>query len=1270
MPTDDCIKTYPWKRFWRTTSGQLTLGDRGYLSDPEGEYGELLNPDVSAITGYLDKPFLAMLGEPGAGKSHEIRSAFEKAKQAADHYDIVKLFKLGECDSRKTLIDEVFDNPGLALWRKGFGVYTLFLDGLDEGLLGVKNLTAMIAGQMDQLEAFSDRLRIRVGCRTSDWGNAIQDSAERLWQTNGRVQILELAPLRYCDVGLAASGNGLPSDQFLSEVDRLDLQAFAMTPITLQFLLSVFRQHGSLPSSKVELYELGCRHLVTERNVTRRDAKQIGDYSPDQRMEVAGRIAYFLIFGGATTVSANTRPVAGTTPLNASEVAGRIELVRGDRFAVQEATVREALSTSLFHGRSEKTFAFRHQTYLEFMAARYLVRSGMTTRKIASLLFHPEEKAKIIPQFSEVAAWVAAQHKEVRDLVSEHDPQILLQSDLPRQDAGFREMLVEQLIAGLQSEELDDREWMFRGLYERLEHPNLDKQLKPILIGANQKRSVRRFACHVAEQCRVSSLGEALLGITLDASIDTETRHHAARAFVASSPSDADVVRLKPLAESKVGEDEEDELKGVALALLWSRRLIDTEELFESLITEPRTTSYGGEYSQFLLEELVESLSLSELPVAMRWVRENLNYCNKAHSFHYLIKGIVSRCLQFLDNESVLLELAKAISESFPLHVELPWKGSAFQELTKTDRRRIAISAAGQIADAVDAFYSFHKISLRWLDRDDLEWLIARINDEAKATERPMLAQLLRQVYRQNGQPCPDSLIQCSIDHPEVAEVFRPYFGPILIDSPEAAELCRSYRTEQRLLAEEVAINRGRDARIARMIPADIQISECLDRYEAGNNDSWWHCIRAMSIDGEALVSQGEHADDLTQYPGWIHADETTRTRMLDAARRYLDSWEPVTDRWLGGGIDFHPDRAAYQSLVLLDTLDQPSVNRLSKFIWEKLPAVVLCFPTIENTDNESFVRQKRLVAEVYAHAPVKLISVIDEYIEKQNHRNSRSNLGALNRLSDCWDDRIRRTLLMRIKTNSSHRRVAPRRPRLHAPSSRLRKRESVSTVGKKRPRVRKPPQSIAFRLKRRRLFPQIAGRLLEILIESGCHDSVLFAKELVLGIRYQPELAEHAALALWLGTDDHELDTLIRVFRKNRVLARKVLPKLASTVRNRTAKTNKSLVEKQIANVYRLLFDLYPYADDPPTEGAHNVTDRHAVARFRDRFLERLRNFGTRASCEQLERLAILLPQLEFLRFYARDAKRNYLKTSWAPTSIEDLMKLRFDGRSRFVRS
>src|SRR5438128_2064302 len=105
---------YPWKRFWFRREAAMPLTDRGYLADPEAEYGHLLNPDAVPTESLTGLRCLALLGEPGIGKTTALRSQWEAVKRSASNIGSQVLeFDLNEFHSEFMLIRTVFEDPAL-----------------------------------------------------------------------------------------------------------------------------------------------------------------------------------------------------------------------------------------------------------------------------------------------------------------------------------------------------------------------------------------------------------------------------------------------------------------------------------------------------------------------------------------------------------------------------------------------------------------------------------------------------------------------------------------------------------------------------------------------------------------------------------------------------------------------------------------------------------------------------------------------------------------------------------------------------------------------------------------------------------------------------------------------------------------------------------------------------------------------------------------------------------------------------------------------------
>src|ERR1700751_2317962 len=86
---------YEWTRFWCRRDSTIGLSDDQYLPDPETEFGKVLNPALLRFLEIAEKPCLALLGEPGVGKSRALKAAYEQFLQdSAGTGDLVARFDL------------------------------------------------------------------------------------------------------------------------------------------------------------------------------------------------------------------------------------------------------------------------------------------------------------------------------------------------------------------------------------------------------------------------------------------------------------------------------------------------------------------------------------------------------------------------------------------------------------------------------------------------------------------------------------------------------------------------------------------------------------------------------------------------------------------------------------------------------------------------------------------------------------------------------------------------------------------------------------------------------------------------------------------------------------------------------------------------------------------------------------------------------------------------------------------------------------------------
>ena len=171
-------KIYNWKRFWCPREGKLNLSDDGYLWDPDSEFGSIYNPDVVPFESISNFPCLALLGEPGMGKSTAMQSQKETIdKEVTESGDASLWINLRAYQTDVRLAQALFEAPVFRSWVNGNHRLHLFLDSLDECLLRVDTVAALLIEEFGKCPI--DRLYLRIACRTADWPNSLEDGLRR-----------------------------------------------------------------------------------------------------------------------------------------------------------------------------------------------------------------------------------------------------------------------------------------------------------------------------------------------------------------------------------------------------------------------------------------------------------------------------------------------------------------------------------------------------------------------------------------------------------------------------------------------------------------------------------------------------------------------------------------------------------------------------------------------------------------------------------------------------------------------------------------------------------------------------------------------------------------------------------------------------------------------------------------------------------------------------------------------------------------------------------
>jgi predicted NACHT family NTPase len=200
-------------------------------------------------------------------------------------------------------------------------------------------------------------------------------------------------------------------EKFFQELARRQVGPLAIKPVTLKFLLKRFGKRNELPSTQSELYAEGCEYLCEESNQSRIDSALKGALSINRRVRVAQRIAAISVFANRSAVWMGLQSELPAGDVGINELAFGTEKVADQRFEIGENEVRETLGTGLFNSRGSHRMGWAHQTYAEFLAAKFLADHDVPLNQRLALI--SDADMKIVPQLHETAAWLAGMDREV-----------------------------------------------------------------------------------------------------------------------------------------------------------------------------------------------------------------------------------------------------------------------------------------------------------------------------------------------------------------------------------------------------------------------------------------------------------------------------------------------------------------------------------------------------------------------------------------------------------------------------------------------------------------------------------------------------------------------------------------------------------------------------------------------------------------------------------------------------------------------------------------
>ncbi len=1212
---------YNWKRFWCPREASFSLSDGGYLSDPEAQWGKFDNPTVKPFETIAETPCLILLGEPGIGKTSASKAEWQALEAKVKQEEEETLwFDLRSYSDEYRLVRNLFESEKFSVWTKGAHRLHLFLDSLDEGLLRIDTLAALLAEELAKYKKHVDRLSLRIGCRTAEWPSSLERALQLLWGERA-VGVYELVPLRRLDVIEAARVNNVDQNSFLSEIERAVAVPLAIKPVTLNLLLRIYQQHSNFPKTQADLYLEGCRLLCEETNEDRRTARLIGNLSADQRLAVAARIAAVSIFANRdavwTTVDQGDVPAEDVT---VRELSGGSERAQGNAFEVGESAIREVLDTGLFSARGPNRLGWAHQTYAEFLAAHYLVQHQMTLAQMMSLIVHPgDTEKKLVPQLHETAAWLASMAPEVFREIMKSDPEVLLRSDVATAEVKDRAALVDTLLKLYDEGKLLDSDWSLHGHYPKFAHPGLVEQLRPYICKNSKNVIARRVAIDIAEACKLQSLQEELVSVALDPSSPLSVRVEAAMA-VGRIGDETTKAKLKPLALGETSEDPDDELKGAGLQAVWPDHL-SAKELFPCL-TPPKNEKLVGQYRMFLSHDLVKRIGPADLPVTLSWVAKQ-SYDKALLRFERLADEIVLRAWEQLEAPGVAEAFAKtALTRLKRQHRIFRENSVQSEEIFQSDdnKRRLLLQTmvsfvSSDEEDISNLVYSPTPIAFD----SDVSWILEQLRSCTSNELQRTWARLLEGVFGRDGPSQIDAVLTACQENQILAEVFSRHIK-VELDSVEAQEMKRQYLQKQHLYLR-LQHHRQKAEDLPLLTPPlaermEMLLAEC----ETGDSAAWWRLNPEMTLEPDSTHYGDEFKSDLTALPGWKIAGSITRARIVETAKKYLLEKSPYTSEWLGKSIFDRRAAAGYRALRLLWQVEPEWLSSIEVETWRKWAPVTLGYPV--STSNDETGARRALVKLAYQYVPKEIVETLRVLIDEENEKNG--DIFLLWAIDDCWDTYLKEVLLAKAKDE--------------------------------------------------KLRPKSSGRLLGALLDQGVEDARSFAEAEVSSFSIDDvnkrDRAITAACMLMTHAEDAGWSIVWPAIQQDKQFGREVLSSVAFGVNTGRINATSPLTEEQLADLYLWLVHQYPYAEDPNHRDGYVVGPRERATDFRNSLLQQIKTRGTPQACAAIRRIMQELPKLDWLKWTLLEAKAIMRRQTWLPPRPQDILTIASSQQKRLVQS
>jgi hypothetical protein len=989
-------KIIPYQRYWHNLGEVLPLDENGFLRDPNIDWYQVYYQDkeVFTLSELMQFECLLLLGEPGIGKSTELEK-LEAKEEERNHNRVA--FTLRRFESKIDFKVSVLEDVVVSNWIKGNSEpLSIYLDGLDEALLEAKKISYGVLDVVKELNKYGEVL-LRVTCRTSDLPKEFQAGLEALY--HNKLKAVEVAPLRREDVHLAAKEYGIDEQAFFSAIYEKELGVLASRPITLNMLIKEYLDFGKISENIEGIYEKGCLYLLEDTD-DRKEAGFVATLTQSQRLVISERVAANLILCNYSNLFTGSISKLNSVDLNVDEIDSGEEVVFATReiIKVQKDAIDEVIHTSLFKPLGNERFVLTHQTFAEYLTARYLLRNQLSMPQLKSILLNDDGHSRgVVPQLKEVAMWLSSIHDEFFHYLLEVDPAILLKSSVWVKDDGKLKALLASLIDKVFERKINLNYLNHFKFLKNLEYEGIEEDLKARLNKPEYDLRAKKLIIDIIDALKIDSLAYELVNVALDEKNVSDLRIHALDILTDLKNSTEAKSKLTELLPSPSKDDYP--LIASAIKCLYPEIISpeDLVEIFEQ--NEGIEKSILGNSGHVI----IENSEANELVTLLAWAGDNFperNFPSSDRADFY--DQIILKGIKHIDDEKVKRSLSwfiiKKIGKYYRLFDATLSERSYKEFLSYSDARRLIVQEIIKIFTEEredDLAYKLRRYEHSLIIDEDFDWVLDHVLSTDQEREGVLWAKILRWSFR-IYEPYHVEKILINQQNEFIKQEFHSLLTPIDITSKEAKEARQRYKEAWG----------PREKKPKKIVKRSELIDKGLEELDKGNIDAFYWLDRNLSLEPESQHYEKDFEFNSESYDGWVSANKSLKGQIVAYAQDFLNKTSPAEEDWLNDPYS----RTAYRALRYIEDFDHGTLKTIPDDIWQKWLKPILYFEL-----SDGFSLDQRFSKILIKKFQNDTINLICELIKLENKKHD-GHIFVFRKLDSIADEKLEDSIFNLIK--------------------------------------------------------------------------------------------------------------------------------------------------------------------------------------------------------------------------------------------------------------